>query len=187
LSQKTRPSTSRLRVDRQRNHSEHRSTMSTPSASAGGAGLRDTLVNGRPRPAQRCLTSRPAGARLSSSHQHLNDVKETTSPWASATSRAPGRSRRSPGAWIGAWTTRATTSPSSRHRGSSWRVGPREARRRQRIEDGGGWGGVTLAYNVRSPDEVDESSSGLRMRRSRSTVWNNSYKRTSSPTWMRSQ
>lgn len=24
------------------------------------------------------------------------------------------------------------------------------------IEDGGGWGGVTLAYNVRSPSEVDE-------------------------------
>ena len=55
------------------------------------------------------------------------------------------------------------------------------------VEEGGGWGGVTLAYNVRSPDEVDGSSSGLRMRRSRSTIWNNSYKRTSSPTWMRSQ
>jgi predicted lactoylglutathione lyase len=24
------------------------------------------------------------------------------------------------------------------------------------VEDGGGWGGVTLAYNVRSPDEVDD-------------------------------
>jgi hypothetical protein len=24
------------------------------------------------------------------------------------------------------------------------------------VEDGGGWGGVTLAYNVRSPAEVDE-------------------------------
>ena len=24
-----------------------------------------------------------------------------------------------------------------------------------RVEDGGGWGGVTLAYNVRSPEEVD--------------------------------
>jgi catechol 2,3-dioxygenase-like lactoylglutathione lyase family enzyme len=24
------------------------------------------------------------------------------------------------------------------------------------VEDGGGWGGVTLAYNVRSPQEVDE-------------------------------
>ena len=24
------------------------------------------------------------------------------------------------------------------------------------VEDGGGWGGVTLALNVRSPDEVDE-------------------------------
>ncbi len=24
------------------------------------------------------------------------------------------------------------------------------------IEDAGGWGGVTLAYNVRSPEEVDE-------------------------------
>jgi predicted lactoylglutathione lyase len=24
------------------------------------------------------------------------------------------------------------------------------------VEDGGGWGGVTLAYNVRSPEEVDE-------------------------------
>src|SRR3712207_1178746 len=23
------------------------------------------------------------------------------------------------------------------------------------VEDGGGWGGVTLAHNVRSPDEVD--------------------------------
>jgi catechol 2,3-dioxygenase-like lactoylglutathione lyase family enzyme len=23
------------------------------------------------------------------------------------------------------------------------------------VQDGGGWGGVTLAYNVRSPDEVD--------------------------------
>jgi uncharacterized protein len=23
------------------------------------------------------------------------------------------------------------------------------------VEDGGGWGGVTLAYNVRSPDDVD--------------------------------
>jgi predicted lactoylglutathione lyase len=23
------------------------------------------------------------------------------------------------------------------------------------VEDGGGWGGVTLAYNARSPDEVD--------------------------------
>ncbi len=23
------------------------------------------------------------------------------------------------------------------------------------VEDGGGWGGVTLAYNVRSPEEVD--------------------------------
>lgn len=23
------------------------------------------------------------------------------------------------------------------------------------VEDGGGWGGVTLAYNTRSPDEVD--------------------------------
>jgi catechol 2,3-dioxygenase-like lactoylglutathione lyase family enzyme len=23
------------------------------------------------------------------------------------------------------------------------------------VEDGGGWGGVTFAYNVRSPDEVD--------------------------------
>jgi uncharacterized glyoxalase superfamily protein PhnB len=23
------------------------------------------------------------------------------------------------------------------------------------VEDGGGWGGVTLAYNVSSPDEVD--------------------------------
>ena len=23
------------------------------------------------------------------------------------------------------------------------------------VEDGGGWGGVTLAYNVRAPDEVD--------------------------------
>jgi uncharacterized protein len=24
------------------------------------------------------------------------------------------------------------------------------------VEDGGGWGGVTLAYNTRSPDEVDD-------------------------------
>lgn len=24
------------------------------------------------------------------------------------------------------------------------------------VRDGGGWGGVTLAYNVRSPDEVDQ-------------------------------
>jgi len=24
------------------------------------------------------------------------------------------------------------------------------------VEDGGGWGGVTLAHNVRSPEEVDE-------------------------------
>jgi predicted lactoylglutathione lyase len=24
------------------------------------------------------------------------------------------------------------------------------------VEDGGGWGGITLAYNVGSPDEVDE-------------------------------
>ena len=24
------------------------------------------------------------------------------------------------------------------------------------VEDGGGWGGVTLAYNTRSPEEVDE-------------------------------
>ncbi|HEX8074107.1 MAG TPA: VOC family protein [Thermoleophilaceae bacterium] len=24
------------------------------------------------------------------------------------------------------------------------------------VQDGGGWGGITLAYNVRSPDEVDE-------------------------------
>src|SRR6266700_1581912 len=24
-----------------------------------------------------------------------------------------------------------------------------------RVEDGGGWGGVTLAYNVRSPEEAD--------------------------------
>jgi uncharacterized protein len=24
------------------------------------------------------------------------------------------------------------------------------------VEDGGGWGGVTFAYNVRSPEEVDE-------------------------------
>ena len=70
---------------------------------------------------------------------------------------------------------------------SSWRVGPGEARRRQRGRGGRRWGGVTLAYNVRSPDEVDGSSSGLRMRRSRSTISNNSYKRTSSPTWMRSQ
>jgi hypothetical protein len=23
------------------------------------------------------------------------------------------------------------------------------------VTDGGGWGGVTLAYNVRSPEEVD--------------------------------
>ena len=25
------------------------------------------------------------------------------------------------------------------------------------VEDGGGWGGVTLAYNVRSPEEVDRA------------------------------
>ena len=25
------------------------------------------------------------------------------------------------------------------------------------VTDGGGWGGVTLAYNVRSPEEVDEA------------------------------
>ena len=32
---------------------------------------------------------------------------------------------------------------------------PGEAGRRQRVTDSGGWGGVTLAHNVRSPAEVD--------------------------------
>jgi catechol 2,3-dioxygenase-like lactoylglutathione lyase family enzyme len=30
------------------------------------------------------------------------------------------------------------------------------------VEDGGGWGGVTLAYNVRSPQEVDEATEEAR-------------------------
>lgn len=28
------------------------------------------------------------------------------------------------------------------------------------VDDGGGWGGVTLAHNVRSPDEVDAALAG---------------------------
>ena len=50
---------------------------------------------------------------------------------------------------------RATSSSS---RPAEWwsRSGPREARRGQRRHRlAGGWGGVTLAYNTRSPEEVD--------------------------------
>ena len=68
------------------------------------------------------------------------------------------------------WTTRAapaTTWSSSRPAGWSSRSGtgtssPRTAASRTR----GGWGGVTLAYNVRSPEEVDEvDRAGARRRR----------------------
>ena len=34
-------------------------------------------------------------------------------------------------------------------------MGARQARGGQRVEDAGGWGGITLAHNVRSPEEVD--------------------------------
>ena len=34
-------------------------------------------------------------------------------------------------------------------------LGPRPAGRDTGVEDSGGWGGVTLAYNTRSPEEVD--------------------------------
>ncbi len=45
------------------------------------------------------------------------------------------------------------------------------------VEDGGGWGGVTLAYNVRSPDEVDTtideaaSAGGTVLRPAAETFW----------------
>jgi uncharacterized protein len=45
------------------------------------------------------------------------------------------------------------------------------------VEDNGGWGGVTLAYNVRSPEEVDEviaeaEAAGARIgRRGAETFW----------------
>jgi uncharacterized protein len=46
-----------------------------------------------------------------------------------------------------------------------------------RIEDNGGWGGVTLAHNVRSPEEVDdllrqaESAGATISRPGASTFW----------------
>ena len=46
-----------------------------------------------------------------------------------------------------------------------------------RVEDGGGWGGVTLAYNTRSPEEVDavlaeaESAGGTILRPGGETFW----------------
>jgi catechol 2,3-dioxygenase-like lactoylglutathione lyase family enzyme len=64
--------------------------------------------------------------------------------------------RRSAGIWTAAWTTRPTTSPSSRHPGlilALWDRG--KLARDSGVTDTGGWGGVTLAYNVRSPEEVD--------------------------------
>jgi predicted lactoylglutathione lyase len=45
------------------------------------------------------------------------------------------------------------------------------------VEDPGGWGGVTLAYNTRSPDEVDEvietarSAGGRILREPAETFW----------------
>jgi predicted lactoylglutathione lyase len=45
------------------------------------------------------------------------------------------------------------------------------------VEDSGGWGGVTLAHNVRSPDEVDavlaeaEAAGGTVPRRGAPTFW----------------
>ena len=45
------------------------------------------------------------------------------------------------------------------------------------VEDGGGWGGVTLAYNVNSPDEVDSvldeaAAAGATIgRQGAATVW----------------
>lgn len=45
------------------------------------------------------------------------------------------------------------------------------------VEDGGGWGGVTLAHNVRSPDEVDavlaeaEQAGATIARRGAETFW----------------
>ena len=45
------------------------------------------------------------------------------------------------------------------------------------VEDGGGWGGVTLAYNVRSPEEVDaviaeaEAAGATIGRRGAETFW----------------
>jgi predicted lactoylglutathione lyase len=45
------------------------------------------------------------------------------------------------------------------------------------VRDGGGWGGVTLAYNVRSPQEVDaviaeaEAAGATIPRRGASTFW----------------
>jgi hypothetical protein len=45
------------------------------------------------------------------------------------------------------------------------------------VEDGGGWGGITLAYNTRSPDEVDaviaeaEAAGGRIVRPGAETFW----------------
>jgi uncharacterized protein len=45
------------------------------------------------------------------------------------------------------------------------------------VEDNGGWGGITLAYNVRSPDEVDavlgeaEAAGGTVLRPGDETFW----------------
>ena len=45
------------------------------------------------------------------------------------------------------------------------------------VEDSGGWGGVTLAYNTRSPEEVDavlaevEAAGGTVLRRGAETFW----------------
>jgi catechol 2,3-dioxygenase-like lactoylglutathione lyase family enzyme len=45
------------------------------------------------------------------------------------------------------------------------------------VEDSGGWGGITLAHNVRSPDEVDaviaeaEAAGGRIRRRGAETFW----------------
>jgi uncharacterized protein len=45
------------------------------------------------------------------------------------------------------------------------------------VEDGGGWGGITLAYNVRSPEEVDavlaeaEAAGGTVGRAGAATFW----------------
>jgi catechol 2,3-dioxygenase-like lactoylglutathione lyase family enzyme len=45
------------------------------------------------------------------------------------------------------------------------------------VEDGGGWGGITLAHNVRSPEEVDaalseaEAAGGRIGRRGAETFW----------------
>ena len=68
-----------------------------------------------------------------------------------------GRStRRSAGRWTAEWTTRATTWRSSRRAGSIVALWDREKLAEDStVTDEGGWGGITLAYNVNSPGQVD--------------------------------